>query len=72
MKALKTISATLMAVGGINLGLIGAFDFDLLWRISGYSEVVVRTIYVLIGIGTLVWILTAFVKRSGSSTGTMS
>ncbi|MDP3880625.1 MAG: DUF378 domain-containing protein [bacterium] len=71
MKLVKNISVVLMAIGGINLGLIGAFNFDLIWRISGYSEVVARTLYVLIGIATLLWLLMSLRKSSGMQTGSI-
>ena len=43
----------LMAVGGLNWGLIGIFNFDLVAFLFGQMSVLSRVVYSLVGIATL-------------------
>lgn len=52
MKALHYLSFTLLAVGGLNWGLIGFFDFDLVQIIFGQGGAT-STIYALVGLSAL-------------------
>ncbi len=53
MKTLDYIALILVAVGAINWGLIGFFDFDLVRVIFGDMSMVSRIIYAVIGISGL-------------------
>lgn len=53
MKTLEWIAFVLVIVGGINWGLIGIFDFDLLATIFGEMSVLSRIIYVLVGLAAI-------------------
>lgn len=46
----------LMIIGGINWGLIGLFDFDVVGFLFGAMSVLTRTIYTLVGLATL-WVI---------------
>ena len=46
----------LMIIGGINWGLIGLFDFDVVGFLFGALSVLSRTIYTLVGLATL-WVI---------------
>lgn len=48
---IQTIAMILLLVGGINWGLVGLFDLDLVTRIFGES--LSRVIFVLVGISAL-------------------
>lgn len=48
---LDLIAVILLLIGGINLGLVGLFNFDLIGAIFG--EVISRILYVLIGISAI-------------------
>ncbi len=48
---LDLIAVILLLIGGINLGLVGLFNFDLVGAIFG--EVISRILYVLIGISAV-------------------
>ncbi|MDQ2632236.1 MAG: DUF378 domain-containing protein [Pseudomonadota bacterium] len=50
MKALNIITLLLAIVGGLNWGLVGLFDFDLVAAILGTGSVLSRLVYVLVGI----------------------
>lgn len=56
MKTLDIVAVILLIIGGINLGLIGFFGFDLIGMIFGRAEVAVRIVYALIGIAAIFFI----------------
>lgn len=59
MKILRIVSLTLLIVGGLNWGLIGLFDFNLVgFLFDGFSNVISRIIYALVGAAALVSIIT--------------
>ena len=48
------IALALIVIGGINWGLIGIFDFDLVaWLFGGSEELLSRLTYALVGVGAL-------------------
>lgn len=49
MKTLHIIVAILLIVGGLNWGLVGIFNFDLVAAIFGAGELLTRVIYILVG-----------------------
>ncbi|MBH1940879.1 DUF378 domain-containing protein [Mobilitalea sibirica] len=53
MKTLDYIALILVAVGAINWGLIGFFEFDLVRAIFGDMTWISRIIYAVIGIAGL-------------------
>ncbi|MBE5812048.1 MAG: DUF378 domain-containing protein [Clostridiales bacterium] len=63
MKVLNAIVLTLVIVGGINWGLIGLFDYNLVDALFGTMSWFSRTIYTLVGIAAIYAI--AFYDREG-------
>jgi uncharacterized membrane protein YuzA (DUF378 family) len=53
LNALDWISLVLMIIGGINWGLVGAFQFDLVAAIFGNMTTLSRIVYVLVGLAAL-------------------
>jgi uncharacterized membrane protein YuzA (DUF378 family) len=53
MKSLNLITLLLTIVGGINWGLVGVAQFDLVAAIFGEMSVLSRIVYVLVGISAL-------------------
>jgi hypothetical protein len=53
MKALDTIFAVLLVIGGLNWGLVGLFSFDLVRAILGDMTLLSRVVYILVGVGAL-------------------
>ena len=53
MKALNLITMLLIIIGGIDLGLLGLFGWDLLTLVFGFSPILVRIVYVIIGLSAL-------------------
>ena len=50
---LDYIALVLTIVGGINWGLVGAFDFDLVASIFGDMTTASRAVYILVGLAAL-------------------
>lgn len=66
---LKTISAVLLVIGGLNWGLYGLFTFDLVaWICGGSYTLLARIIYTLVGVAAIVWTISALM-RMGSDDG---
>ncbi len=76
MKALNAITLVLLIVGGLNWGLVGLFDFDLVAALFGAGSALSRTVYVLVAASALWQFIPLFasassrqpVSLSGSST----
>jgi uncharacterized membrane protein YuzA (DUF378 family) len=62
MKLLDTIALTLMVIGGINWGLIGFFQFNLVDFLFGSFSIITRIIYALVGISSI-YALSFFAKE---------
>lgn len=55
MKILKNTALVFLIIGGLNWGLIGLFDFNLVaFLFDGFSVVISRIIYSLVGIAAIV------------------
>ena len=50
---LDWVALALVIIGGINWGLVGAFDFDLVAAIFGNMTMASRAVYVLVGLAAL-------------------
>ena len=50
MKTLKIIALVLVIVGGLNWGLVGLFNFDLVAAIFGAMSAISRIVYILVGL----------------------
>jgi uncharacterized membrane protein YuzA (DUF378 family) len=53
MKALHTITALLVLIGGLNWGLVGLAGFDLVAAVLGEATLLSRTVYALVGISAV-------------------
>lgn len=51
--ALDWIAMVLMIVGGLNWGLVGAADFDLVAALFGEMSTLSRAVYLLVGLAAL-------------------
>lgn len=66
MKPLNLITLLLVIIGGLNWGLVGLFQFDLVAAIFGAGSTLARIVYVLVGASAL-WQLVPF-SRAVSGT----
>lgn len=53
MKALNLTTLILVIIGGLNWGLVGAFDFDLVAALFGEGSALSRLVYILVGLSAL-------------------
>ncbi len=53
MKTLDVIVFILLIIGGLNWGLIGIFEFDLIAAIFGAMSIISRIIYILVAVSAL-------------------
>ena len=54
MRAINFITLLLVIVGGLNWGLVGLFDFNLVAAIFGDMSLLSRIVYILVG-ASAVW-----------------
>lgn len=70
MKPLNLITLILIIVGGLNWGLVGLFDFNLVAALFGAGSLLSRIVYVLVG-ASAVWqlipLFQAFVSGEASA-----
>ena len=66
MSTLDWVGMILVVVGGLNWGLVGLFNYNLVDSIFGIESVISRVIYVLVGLSAL-WMLFAASKMNKSS-----
>lgn len=64
LSAIDWIAMTLLIVGGVNWGLVGLFNFDLVATLFGVMSPVSRIVYTLVGISALVAIFTTIKMAS--------
>lgn len=58
MHVLRKIALVILIIGGLNWGLVGLFDFNLVaFLFDGFSNVISRIIYALVGLAGLVAIV---------------
>ena len=75
MRILDLVTLALVIVGGLNWGLVGLFDFDLVSAIFGQgadetarSSALSRIIYILVALSAL-WQIKIFAEIAGSRPG---
>ncbi len=59
MSAIDWIAMVLLFVGGLNWGLVGLFDLDVVAMLFGVGTALSRVIYLLVGLSALYSIYTA-------------
>lgn len=64
VSVLDWIALILMIVGGLNWGLVGAFNVDLVASLFGPGTALSRIVYLLVGLAALYGIY--FLTRAGS------
>ncbi len=62
MKMVYTIAMVLLVVGGLNWGLVGLLDFDLVAMLFGDMSALSRIVYSLVGLSALYVAVVALMK----------
>lgn len=61
---LDILALILVIIGGVNWGLVGIFQFDLVaWIFGGQDAMLSRIIYTLVGIAAL-WCISLFFREN--------
>jgi len=53
MKALHMVAYILLFVGGLNWGLVGLFNYNLVSSLLGSMPMVEKVVYILVGLATV-------------------
>ena len=64
MKIVDIVAWVLLIVGGLNWGLVGALDIDLVSTIFGAGSVLTRIVFILVGLSAIYGIFKCFNKDS--------
>jgi uncharacterized membrane protein YuzA (DUF378 family) len=57
MKGLNVVTLILVIIGGINWGLVGLFNIDLVATIFSFAPILATMVYVLVGASALYQIM---------------
>jgi len=57
MKSLDVLIAVLLVVGGLNWGLVGLFNFDLVATLFGTMSAPSRIVYAVVGISAIYYLI---------------
>ena len=60
---LEWIASILVVIGGLNWGLVGALNFNLVDTVFGAGSVVGKIVYILVGVSTLYGIFFLFKNK---------
>ncbi|MBI2573842.1 MAG: DUF378 domain-containing protein [Candidatus Wildermuthbacteria bacterium] len=63
MKLVSTLAMVLVVVGGLNWGLVGLLDFNLVTAVLGEGTTAAKLVYDLVGLSAVYVAWEAFTKR---------
>lgn len=66
MKALYVTALVLVVVGGLNWGLVGFFDYNLVDALFGEGSALARVVYALVGLSAVYVAVSASMKSKVS------
>lgn len=67
----RWVALILLLIGGLNWGLVGIFNFNLVSAIFGDMSAISRIIYIVVGLSAL-YLLSALQVRQGAGQGSTS
>lgn len=53
MKSMDIVAAVLLVVGGLNWGLVGTAEFDLVAALFGAGSILAKVVYTLVGVAAV-------------------
>jgi uncharacterized protein len=62
LELIRMISLILLLIGGINWGLVGIFNLNLVSSIFGIGTLITRLIYILVGLAAI-YIIYGVIKK---------
>jgi len=63
LKTLDLIALVLVIIGGLNWGLVGLLNLDLVALLFGTGSLLSQIVYILVGLSALYMIYFAFMKK---------
>lgn len=63
LSILELVVVILLIVGGLNWGLVGLFDYNVVTVIFGAGTLINRVVYILVGLAALFKIYALFFKK---------
>ncbi|KKW43035.1 MAG: hypothetical protein UY92_C0001G0049 [Candidatus Magasanikbacteria bacterium GW2011_GWA2_56_11] len=60
------LALVLLVVGGLNWGLVGLFDWNLVTALFGSVPMIERAVYVLVGLSAVFMLLSGMCKKCGA------
>ncbi len=63
LKTLDLIALVLVIIGGLNWGLVGLLNLDLVALLFGAGSLLSQIVYILVGLSALYMIYFAFMKK---------
>lgn len=66
MNAVDKLAHLLVVIGGLNWGLVGVFEYNLVDELFGAGSTMSRVIYGLVGLAAL-WVLYLMVAKPGKN-----
>jgi uncharacterized membrane protein YuzA (DUF378 family) len=67
MKPMSLIAAILLIVGGLNWGLVGIANFDLVATIFGDGSVVSKAVYIVVGVAAVLMLVSLLSNRKANA-----
>lgn len=67
MRVANIVALVLILIGGLNWGLVGFFDFNLVDALFGEGSALSRIVYALVGLAAVYKIAVAAAVRSGTT-----
>ncbi|GGE34332.1 DUF378 domain-containing protein [Agaricicola taiwanensis] len=64
MKTLNIITLLLLIVGGVNWGLVGLFDLDVVAALFGPGSALARLVYIVVGVSAIYQLIPLFAAVS--------
>ncbi|HEU5121756.1 MAG TPA: DUF378 domain-containing protein [Candidatus Saccharimonadales bacterium] len=64
MRVVYRIALALIIIGGLNWGLIGFFDFNLVDALFGEGSAIARVVYALVGLSALLVLIEKMMSMS--------
>ncbi len=67
MKSIQLVALVLLIVGGLNWGLVGLLDFNLVGALMGDGSALSRIVYSLVGLSAIAVAVNAAMDQSAGS-----
>lgn len=64
MKWYDWLAVSLLIIGGVNWGLVGLFNYDLVLALLGTMPMVAKTVYALVGASAIYSLVTLIAKNA--------